>query len=554
MKVKNWYSWTNRIAIIFLLVLFAMTLVSMFRQTRINNEKKNYNNYSVRSKDPLLKKEFCDISSDVNKQKKCQSNEDCAQCIGGVHLCYEVDNNSSNSELHYRYKMQDGNRTHDIPKGKWCLPAKPTKGKDSPNCNLFSGTPSLTLGKDNTVAWTCHCKYPNLFQNSGLYGDCNYEVACGSELNRGHLVAPKNGLKTLTSTIKAGERWIDNPTWDPTLGTCSCSQEGFQAKHDDVLPSNQDEKRYATLSCVKEGCYPGRDDPHDDSLCDCRYIKGGSPWDDNLKKYIPDKDKGYVTYVSTKVAGLSPICTRDPCNPGGYKSDGNLDTDNRCVCDFGQINDDPNTAFSKPGNGEALGYPSGQFCLTPCLQHRQTALEESKKKGKKISIDVGDPLCGGRGVCIDRFDTSTGTNIKRRAWSECTSCNPPYVQSQDKLCNKKLSWIYGNCDHDGDCYGSLVCKHRLTGKFQIKKMCVDPQGQDWNDPLMAMANFSSNIPQIIGPNTSTPPSIAQTMSPNASLAYNSDDNSTDPNVRRKRMIASAIAAVEFGAPVVLDAT
>ena len=123
----------------------------------------------------------CRVSSNSDDLTECDPNDtnSCEKC-GGLFSCYAVTDDSP-----YKYTIYKGNNHTElkVPNGSWCLP---TKTKTLP-CNQYSGFPILTRVSPTENAWTCNCKYPQLFQTAGLFGNCLDEIACNGE---GHLVCP----------------------------------------------------------------------------------------------------------------------------------------------------------------------------------------------------------------------------------------------------------------------------------------------------------------------------------------------------------------------------
>lgn len=239
--------------------------------------------------------DVCPVSFEPARLKHCSDHTDCQRCDNTI--CTEVANSSP-------YEYTRAGETINVPNGKWCLPPKAVEIQ----CNIQTGNPVLTHDPNlKKFLWRCQCRNSKLVRNSGVYGDCDDVVACGD----GDLVCPDGA-----SVCKPGEKWKDNPIWDPNIGVCSC-------------PNG---KKYVTHQgfklCEVDSCFPGQ--TKQDKTCECPApVKENNQW------------------LST-IPTINGKCIPDPCNPSGYSKGG------RCVCTKGSI----------PYRDEFS--PTGWICKSPC--------------------------------------------------------------------------------------------------------------------------------------------------------------------------------------------
>lgn len=239
----------------------------------------------------------CPISFKPGRLKRCSVRTDCRECDNTV--CVEV-------SASFPYKYNRAGETIAVPDGKWCLPPKVSGIR----CNTRTGNRVLTHDPNlKQFIWMCHCKNSKLVRNSGVYGDCDDVVACGD----GDLVCPVGAI-----ACEPGEKWKDNPVWDPNSGICSC-------------PIG---KKYVAAGgfklCEYDDCFPGR--TLDDGSCECP---------------PPAKNDRNNKWSST-IPSANGKCIPDPCNPAGYS------WGDRCVCNDGSI----------PYRDELS--PTGWICKSPC--------------------------------------------------------------------------------------------------------------------------------------------------------------------------------------------
>ena len=457
---------------------------------------------------PKDQKRQCPVTTDVNKLVACTSDLDCVSCDGRA-VCREVDNTSPDANKHYRWKLGTTDPV-DIPDGKWCLPAKPAV--DTFPCNPLSGFPVLTdTGTER--AWTCHCRYPNLLQGRGLYGDCTYEVACGKQEGLGRLVCP-DGASFCTKKCDADGNvsvagtyscpWTSDPSWDPRDGVCRCNAQVDPVtkqtiNYTPIYPGatggvgvNRSTEKY----CVSDSCTPGHFDPASSS-CKCTseldaiLRKTGKTAKSELKladfedgSAIYSKEHGFKTFrYQNNHNGVPVACIPDQCNPGGFDiSDDGADGKVTCNCLWG------GTQLLDATYSDRKSYLPGFVCGGPCEAARATA-----KPKEGTGANLGDPTCGTRGTCVNVSDGKGG------AVAQCTDCRMPYVQDSAKLCNTRKGLEGDSCGGDSDCYGdsgsggtcSQFCNFPDT--WNCSKKCESAwQAKDRNRVADKSAPCSSN--------------------------------------------------------------
>ena len=245
-------------------------------------------------------------------------------------------------------------------------------------CNKFTGYKILSKINDTTYGWKCQCRYPSLFQNDGVSGDCTSQTAC----NGGKLICPKG-----TKYCNDDEQWTDKSEWNPTFGVCSCKQNTVFL--DKSIPS----KNIWSKKCVYDSCLPGtvsdKMDENGRKVCNCPVP-------------VSDKNGNWTSYIKCpenvweqfKIVCENPLCLTDPCNPNGYYDS----KTGMCICNNGFVD----IADSQQNTKHS--------CLNPCAPEVN--------------------FCGNRGTCI----------IKNGK-AECTKCKTPYLQNRpgyDKDPNDKV--------------------------------------------------------------------------------------------------------------------
>ena len=351
----------------------------------------------------------CPISIHPTKLKSCDpSNPDsCDDCSDGMHACFTVSDDIP-------YQVQIDGKTVNIPNGNWCLPAKV---KTLP-CNEFSGFPILAKLNETEYVWKCQCKYPSLFTNQGEFGDCTQEVACGAENNdSNHLVCPPK-----STHCKPGTKWVDDPTWEPTSGICSCAT-GLKYI-DKSIPS----QGVWNKQCVTDSCSPGKTV---NGKCVCP-PKQDFTREHGVISYLRCPDDMPDSFKSNCID--NPECIQDPCNPGGYY-DSNK---GKCVC------------------AENRGFIAVEDSTSPVKW-----ICEQGCSGKL------NP-CGNRGDCV----------IKNGK-IQCENCHPPWVQNVNysdcakkhpNMCMCQQLPLNSKCKVDSDCL-SGNCQSPV---FKGDKFCGDP--------------------------------------------------------------------------------
>jgi hypothetical protein len=344
----------------------------------------------------------CPVTIDTSNLQKCNPSDpnSCNKCSEGLHSCFTV---TDDNPYHVEQKITDsGEKNIDkVPNGNWCLPAKI---KTFP-CNEFSGYPVLTKLTQTEYAWRCQCKYPTLFTNKGEFGDCTQEVACGvQEDNNNYLKCPAD-----SKVCTPGEKWVDNPVWEPTAGVCNC-EDGTKF----VNRPSSDNSDWEKL-CVTDTCSPGGFTSDGKCICQDKTQDG-----DEYKSYVRCPED-----VQTKnMCSSGPTCLPDPCNPGGYYSK----QKHTCVCS-GEF-------ISKTNQSSIVG----STCYSPC-------------SGKN------NP-CGKRGTC----------SITADGMAECKDCVSPYKQDKTNMCNAELKGDGNKCSSDSECVSGACSKQY---GFFGKKICMN---------------------------------------------------------------------------------
>jgi hypothetical protein len=371
-----------------------------------------------------------------------------------------VDNTSEDASKHYRYKLGKTDPI-DIANGKWCLPAKPAVGTFP--CNPLSGIPVLTdTGTER--AWTCHCRYPNLLQSRGLYGDCTYEVACGKQEGLGRLVCP-DGASFCTKKCDSDGNvsatgahscpWTADPIWDPREGVCRCNTQvdpvsKQTVNYTPIYPGSTGGAGVHTSNekyCVSDSCTPGH---YDEATSSCKCTGELNAFLQKIKKTksaknltladfededasaFYSKEKGFTTFrYQNNYNGVPVACIPDQCNPGGFDiSDDGRDGEVACRCLWG------GTSEIDAVYSDTKSYLPGFVCGGPCEAARQSAKGASR----------GDPTCGTRGTCVNAPDGKGGLV------AQCKHCRVPYIQDSTKLCNDRKGMTGDSCGDDRDCY------------------------------------------------------------------------------------------------------
>lgn len=366
--------------IIFLILIVITTIILYFVLRKDNSNSPHID------PTPDSGKINCNITNDMSTLTQCDINDinSCSNCANGIYKCTKVDNSNP-------YSVNINGQEINIKNGNWCLPIRP---KTLP-CNLNSGYYILSIIDDKPV-WSCQCRYPNLFQNMGLGGDCIDETACNAKEGLGHLVCPPDA-----TYCKSGENWVDNPTWDPKNGICSCNS-GYKYL-------DQSDGSVIQKYCVNDTCSPGQTDTTKNT-CICPTMTGDSG---NRKSYINCPDD-----IQNKDKCKDKQCIQDPCNPGGYY-DKNV---GHCVCD-----NDKNY-IRKPTENII-----GETCIDAC----------SKLYNQ----------CADRGTCY----LSSDMDKDNQPIPKCKDCKTPWRQDSTGQCLLPGLPSGSNCNNDNDCY-SGVCK------------------------------------------------------------------------------------------------
>jgi hypothetical protein len=337
----------------------------------------------------------CPATIDTKALVECDPKDpnSCNTCSDGLHACFTITDDEP-------YNIDINGSKLKVPNGNWCLPAKI---KTLP-CNEFSGFPILAKLSNTEYVWKCQCKYPSLFTNAGEFGDCTSEVACGAQLNsNNHLVCPPN-----SEACTPGTKWLDNPTWDPTYGACSCDE-----KLKFVDKSNRPEGVW-DKECLSDSCYPG---VTEGESCKCP-DKVQTATD--VSSYIRCPDD--VKPTERSLCSVDIECIKDPCNPGGYYDPAT----GKCVC--------PIDGYAPALNSIS---PVGWICDSPC--------------GPEANP------CAERGDCI---------LVDGKA--QCTNCHFPWIQIlNDDTCGATYPNLCG-CHQrvNGEkCHHAYECMtHYCSGK------------------------------------------------------------------------------------------
>ena len=357
---------------------------------------------------PTPDRDKCYVSVDPTVLKPCTPGDPdtCDTCKGGLYGCFTVSNTGPNPSpypIHFKEPKSGEPNTLYVPDGNWCLPAQIKTLK----CNEFSGFPILTKLTDTEYAWKCQCKYPTIFENKGAEGDCTRQVACEGLLSdQNKFVCP-----TGASYCKPGEQWIDDPTWDPTYGTCNCAK-GLKP----IDRSNRKEGIW-DFECQTDQCSPGVSDGKN---CKCPKPTGSTGG--YFVSYIncpgdmPDDKKDLCD-------AKYPLCINDPCNPGGVYDPGT----GGCKCD-------PGKHFQQVQDTSS---PIGYACINPC-------------SGKF------NP-CADRGTCY--------TDDKGVA--KCKDCKYGWYQDDKDMCANPMKTFGDRCDGGYQCLSGHCNPEYVFGGHHI---------------------------------------------------------------------------------------
>lgn len=306
----------------------------------------------------------CPVSFEADRLKHCVDQTDCQACENTI--CTNVTTASP-------YKYSRGGEILEVPSGKWCLPPK----ADEIQCNSQTGNPVLTRDPNlNQFLWRCQCKNSKIVRNAGVYGDCNEVVACGE----GDLVCPAGA-----DFCTPGEKWADNPTWDPDAGVCTCPIGKKYVQHQGFK------------LCEIDSCFPGK--TNQDGMCSC-------------PPPINDKHNNW----SSTVPSPTGKCISDPCNPSGYSSGG------RCVCNSGSL----------PVQDELS--PTGWVCKSPCGPKTNPC----GSRGKCTFDSSGKVRC--TNCRYPNYQSSDGlcNNIVKHGNVECQHS----YECETRACDKTLAPIW----------------------------------------------------------------------------------------------------------------
>ena len=342
----------------------------------------------------------CPASVDPANLIPCNDDSVCETKCGPLHTCYQV-------RQDYLFKesvtAKEPVLVPDSPASQkgWCLPTKTTTKL---KCNELTGTPVLTQLTDTQNAWTCHCKYPFLFQNAGLYGDCTDEVACGARNPplTGTLVCPQS----MSKYCKPGEPWVKNPTWNPLQGECKCPS-GLKF----LDRSSLQEKL-----CVADSCTPGKsaDDPLAGCECPPKVKTGEGEWVSYIRCPADVLDEKVCNNGNNQ-------CVPDPCNPSGYWDGGG------CVC---------NGVFQSVDDATSL---TGKVCNDLC----------GTTGGKCGNRGTCNPLTGYCKVytCISAWQPDTAINNQINE-----TCSKPRF-SRGHPCKAGFQCLSGTCSPKYSIFG-----------------------------------------------------------------------------------------------------
>ena len=249
------------------------------------------------------------------------------------------------------------NEIIDIPDGKWCLPRVKTNA-----CNQFSGD-SILVKEGESYAWKCNCKYPDLFNNKGEFGDCINEIACGAEYGHGNLVC-SDDIEVCKDRKGDERKWVENPDWDPKYGICECNNSLSFVDESDYS------KDIYMKKCLHDNCYPGTKDPKSNN-CECPDGYISCPSD------IPSNNKNRC---------MVSQCIKDPCLPYGtyQNNDGNI----TCKC---------NDGYTLKETDQSI---IGHICYKPCDEYNNP--------------------CGDRGTCyVNENNVAKCKNcVRKKGWGQ----------------------------------------------------------------------------------------------------------------------------------------
>lgn len=368
-------------------ILIFITLVLIFIITvlvfvSINKHSKNSDNHHIHVKPDDHTIRNCPVVLDKTKLAKCDSSDpnSCEDCKNDFYSCINVTKDNP-----YIIKDVDGKNVN-IPEGSWCLPLVK---KSNIECNQFTGYPILIKKSEKEMGWHCQCRYPNLFENKkGVNTDCTKEIACNTNDNFGTLVCPKD-----KDFCKEGEKWTDNPTWDPKYGVCDC----IKGKYNIIF--NQDNNNI-NMHCQTDPCYPGEliTDDKGNKVCKC-------------PESIKDKDGNIISYirspddipVSDRKNTDTLKCLLDPCNPGGkYNKDKEI-----CECNI-----DKNYIPKQDSNSRIKS-----ICINSCSTKNNPCYDSERNK---IT-----------GTCkVEKKSSTSGvTNVDDNYETVCLNCNRNYMDS-----------------------------------------------------------------------------------------------------------------------------
>lgn len=343
------------------------------------------------------------------------------------------------------YTILDHNKPRSIPtspKGKgWCLlPIDQQKVQ----CNKY--TSDTILVNETTIKgtpkynWGCYCKNTDNFRQNTPLSDCNVEVLCGADVDKGELWVQKTSntpcsdKKPCPSNEKCLSngnsnycytKWSDQQNTDPTTGQCVCKPG---------LKFNTDSKGY--MSCVPDSCAPNGHYDNSTQTCSCN------------PGYISCPDEVTITNLCSKDA---PKCIPDPCAPGGTYSGG---TDGYCKCTtvdgifYTQIVDSSS--------------PVGSSCANLCENNNNICGSGNNKRGTctvsshllndPATKQLTQPYCSN---CIKPYCNTVLDNDPKKpnqacqveAGPFCTAPkdSPASIQKTCSLLTTKQGCIGGNC-------------------------------------------------------------------------------------------------------------
>lgn len=388
---------------------------------------KNKNKNNLIQINSINQKIDCPLSTNSLILKKCEPSDvnSCNNCSDTLNFCITVDEKNP-----YIFKKDDGTKGL-IPNGNWCLPASLKDGI----CNPFSGYPILTKLNNTEYTWKCQCKYPSLFKNKGVFGDCTSPVACFG----GDLVSPSDN-----ENCKQGEKWLECPKWDPKDGVCSCPENTMYLDRSDI------NNNILSKQCVLDYCSPGQ----------TNYNNYNTNTNTNINCICPNKYKdetGYKSFINcpgdlptaTKDDNALcvkdiPRCIEDPCNPGGYWDT----TQNTCICD-------KNEGYISIQDSNSL---VKSICIKPC---------------------ANDPCQAVAKNCIPDKDQYS----KDKTYFRCENCIYPqvadkYQKNNNNKCYDKLKPEGYSCSDSWECQTGKCAKVDI-GIGQYRHRCVC-DGKDCN--------------------------------------------------------------------------